>query len=94
MNILTVLLSVYLTLINIIAVAVTIYDKSCAKRRKWRIKESTLLLISALGGGVGMYLAMLAIRHKTRHPKFMLGIPLITAAELIVIFLIWRYIYA
>lgn len=46
-----------------------------------RVGERTLLLISVLGGGLGMYFTMLIIRHKTRHIKFMLGIPLIIIAE-------------
>lgn len=40
-----------------------------------------------------MYLTMLLIRHKTQKPKFMLGIPLIFFAELIIIFLVLRYAY-
>jgi uncharacterized membrane protein YsdA (DUF1294 family) len=39
------------------------------------------MLISALGGSVTMLVTMLVIRHKTRHIKFMLGIPLIIIAQ-------------
>ena len=59
-------------------IAVTIYDKWAAKNRpKKRTRESTLLLLSALGGSIAMLLTMYGIRHKTKHIKFMLGIPLI-----------------
>ena len=68
---------IYFIIINIIAIIVTIYDKLRAVNRRWRVKERTFLLISAVGGSIGMYLAMLLIRHKTRHLKFMLGIPII-----------------
>lgn len=93
MNIILFILAIYLILINLIAVIVTIYDKLCAVKRRWRVKESTLLLLSALGGSICMYITMLLIRHKTRHIKFMLGIPLILIVQLIIAFLIWRYLY-
>ena len=93
MNIFVIILAIYLILINLIAVIVTIYDKLCAVKRRWRVKESTLLLLSALGGSICMYITMLLIRHKTRHIKFMLGIPLILIVQLIIAFLIWRYLY-
>lgn len=83
---------IYLLAINIIAIIVTIYDKLCAIGRKWRIKENTLLLLSSLGGSIGMYITMLLIRHKTRHLKFMLGIPAILLFELLIIFLVWRFV--
>lgn len=93
MNILLIILAIYLILINLIAVIVTIYDKLCAVKRRWRVKESTLLLLSALGGSICMYITMFLIRHKTRHIKFMLGIPLILIIQIIIVFLIWRYLY-
>ena len=89
MNIFLFILAIYLILINLIAVIVTIYDKLCAVKRRWRVKESTLLLLSALGGSICMYITMLLIRHKTRHIKFMLGIPLILIFQLLIAFLIW-----
>ena len=93
MNIFLFILAIYLILINLITVIVTIYDKLCAVKRRWRVKESTLLLLSALGGSISMYITMLLIRHKTRHIKFMLGIPLILIFQLLIAFLIWRYLY-
>ena len=86
-------LYIYLIIINIIAVIVTIHDKHAAVKGNWRVKENTLLLISALGGSPAMYLTMLLIRHKTRKLKFMLGIPLILIGELIIICLVLHYAY-
>ena len=83
----------YLIIINLIAVIVTIHDKRAAVKGTWRVKENTLLLISALGGSPAMYLTMLLIRHKTRKPKFMVGIPMILIAELIIIYLVLHYGY-
>ena len=93
MSFFLIILAIYLLIINLIAVAVTIYDKICAVKRRWRVKESTLLLLSFLGGSIGMYITMLLIRHKTRHLKFMLGIPIILIFQLVIAFVIWRYLY-
>ena len=86
-------LTINLIIINIIAIIVTIHDKHAAVKGNWRVKENTLLLLSALGGAPAMYLTMLLIRHKTQKPKFMLGIPLIFIAELIIIYLVLHYAY-
>ena len=86
-------LFIYLIIINLIAVIVTIHDKRAAVKGTWRVKENTLLLISAFGGSPAMYLTMLLIRHKTRKPKFMVGIPLILIVELIIVYLVLHYGY-
>ena len=78
----------YFAIINIVAVIITCYDKHCAIRDKWRVKERTLLIVSALGGGIAMYVTMQLIRHKTKKLKFMLGIPLIVIAEIFLIALV------
>ena len=63
---------------SLVSVIVCIYDKIASKKLpKHRTRESSLLLLSALGGSRAMYLTMQLIRHKTKHMKFMLGIPLI-----------------
>ena len=73
----------YLALISLVAAVVTVYDKWAAKHRpRHRTPEKTLLILSALGGSVAMLLTMLGIRHKTKHPNFMVGIPLILAAQI------------
>lgn len=94
MNTLSVILIVYTATINIIAVIATVVDKVNAKLHRRRIRESTLLLISALGGSVAMLLTMNLIRHKTRHIKFMLGIPIIIILQVFTAIMIWSYFYA
>ena len=70
--------AIYLVAISLVSAIVTTYDKIAAKKLpKYRTRERTLLLLSALGGSVAMFLTMLTIRHKTKHVKFMLGIPII-----------------
>mgnify|MGYP003470315470 CR=1 FL=1 len=79
----------YLAIISLVSVIVCCYDKIAAKKfTKHRTRESTLLLLSALGGSVAMLLTMYAIRHKTKHAKFMIGIPLIIIAQIAIVALI------
>ena len=66
----------------ILALALTVSDKRRAIKHKQRISEFTLMLVALLGGSVTMYITMLIIRHKTRHLKFMLGIPVIILIQL------------
>ena len=73
---------VYWAVISLVTVIVTVYDKIAAKKRpKYRIRENTLLLLALLGGGVTEFVTMLVIRHKTQHKKFMIGLPVIIAAQ-------------
>lgn len=77
------LLIAYLLLINALGFGLMLLDKWKAKKNRWRIRESTLMLVAALGGSVGSLAGMYLFRHKTRHLKFTLGIPLILAAQCI-----------
>ena len=71
--------------ISLVSIIVCIYDKFASKHAtKHRTREATLLLLSALGGSVAMFLTMQLIRHKTKHVKFMLGIPLIIVAQVVI----------
>ena len=85
-------LLIYLCIISVISVIVCIYDKFAAKvAKRHRTREAVLLGLSALGGSVAMLATMFIIRHKTKHLKFMLGIPIIIviqAAALIVAFIV------
>ena len=82
------LLSFYLLIINALGFLLMLVDKWKAKKNRWRVRESTLLLIAALGGSVGSLLGMYLFRHKTQHLKFTLGIPLILAAQCFVVVLV------
>jgi uncharacterized membrane protein YsdA (DUF1294 family) len=60
-------------------------DKLKAKRGAWRIPEATLMGIAAVGGSIGALIGMYCFRHKTRHLKFALGLPLILVLQLIIL---------
>ena len=78
----------YFVIISIIAVIVTAKDKIRAMKNGRRTPEATLLLISALGGSLMMLVMMLLIRHKTKHAKFMIGIPVIIVLQVIAVYYI------
>ena len=73
---------IYLLLINAVGFGVMLYDKYLAKNNLWRIPEKTLLGIAAFGGSVGCWLGMYTVRHKTRHLKFTIGIPVILVIQI------------
>ena len=83
---------IYLFLINVAAISLTVLDKTRARQSGRRISERTLLIVSALGGSPGMYLTMRKIHHKTRHAKFMIGIPCIFVTQLLVVFFYFFFI--
>ena len=80
--------------VSLSALGLTVYDKWAAKHRtKSRIPERTLLTVAGLGGSVAMLLIMLLIRHKTRHAKFMVGLPLMILAQIALILIIFQVVF-
>jgi uncharacterized membrane protein YsdA (DUF1294 family) len=78
--------------LNLITFIIYGIDKFKAKKAKWRIPESTLILLALLGGSIGAWLGIKAWRHKTQHAKFYIGIPLIITGQIILlIYLIKAY---
>ena len=80
----------YLLIVNITAFILYGLDKRKAEKNKWRIKESTLIVIAALGGSVGALLGMIIFRHKTKHPKSFILVPLFLLLQVILGFLVFR----
>ena len=83
----------YIAIISLISIAACIYDKKISKKNKVELRtpEKTLMFLSFIGGGTAMYLTMLFIRHKTKHVKFMLGIPLMIALHAVIVYLLFHY---
>lgn len=85
------LILIYLLIINAAAFLLMLVDKLKAKKNLWRIPESTLMASALLGGSVGALLGMYTVRHKTKHKKFTVGIPLILIAQIVLaVFLIFK----
>lgn len=74
----------YLLLISLFTFILFGVDKKRARRKKWRIPETQLLLSSFLGGSIGALLGMYVFHHKTRHLKFSGGLPLILIIQVII----------
>ena len=87
-------LAIYLCTISLVSVIVCCYDKIAAKHNpKHRTRESTLFWLSILGGSIAMLITMHLIRHKTRHKRFMIGIPVIIVLQLVAALAIKFYLY-
>ena len=82
------LVLLYLIILNAAAFLLMLADKLKAKRGAWRIPEATLLGTAAFGGSIGALAGMYLFRHKTRHLKFTLGLPLILIAQIALAFLL------
>lgn len=78
------LLCLYLLIINALGLLIMLADKEKAKKHRWRIPESALLTVAALGGSIGCYAGMRVFHHKTRKPKFYIGVPVIFAVQLLI----------
>lgn len=72
-------------MLSIATVAITIIDKKRAENNGWRTPEKTLLTLALLGAALPEYVTMKKIRHKTKHSKFMIGLPVIMLLHLIII---------
>ncbi len=79
----------YVIGISLLACVLTVWDKRCARRGRWRVPERTLFALALLGGAAAMLLTMRAVRHKTRHRRFMWGLPLIIAAQ-VALLILWQ----
>ena len=82
---------IYLLIINIVSFALMGIDKSRAKRRVWRVSEKVLFLSAVLGGSLGAIAGMFAFRHKTKHLRFVLGLPVILLLQLTAALFLTRF---
>jgi uncharacterized membrane protein YsdA (DUF1294 family) len=85
----TKLILFYLLIINAVAFLLMLVDKQKARKKLWRIPESTLLLSAAIGGSIGSLAGMYTFRHKTKHLKFTLGVPAILIAQIALGLWLW-----
>lgn len=82
---------IVLAAVNIAAYFLMWQDKQRAIRQQWRIPERTLLLLSLLGGFIGIHLGRQHFRHKTQRWYFSLTV--IISAILWLVFLTCYFLY-
>lgn len=75
----------YLVIINALGFLLMLIDKEKAKKGAWRIPERTLMLVAAVGGSLGAMIGMRLFRHKTKHLKFLIGIPVLLVLHIILL---------
>ena len=77
---------------NIIIFFLYWIDKVKAKKNKWRISEATLIICAFLMGSIGALFGMSLLRHKTKHLKFKLLVPLAVIVNVGCFWLICSYL--
>ncbi len=83
----------YIITVSFISVLLTVYDKFASKKlKRYRVPEKVLFAAALFGGAAAEYITMKFIRHKTRHRRFMIGLPLIIALH-IIIFLLSYFVF-
>ena len=83
------LLYLYLLIVNAATFLLMLVDKQNARKNRWRIRERTLLLWAGLGGSLGAVMGMQLFRHKTKHIRFSIGLPVMLAVHIILLILIF-----
>ena len=74
-------LLVWFSVMSVILFFVMGHDKRLSRSHKRRISERNLFLLAIFGGALGGVLGMQIFRHKTQHPKFFLGFPLLALVQ-------------
>jgi uncharacterized membrane protein YsdA (DUF1294 family) len=79
----------YVALLSLFAFILYGVDKAKARRGAWRISEKALLLCGFLGGAAGALVAMQLFRHKTKHPQFSIGIPVMLVLHIVLVVVLY-----
>lgn len=82
----------YLLTVNVLGLLFMLTDKHRAKKNRWRIPESRLMLTALLGGSAGVLAGMYLFHHKTLHLKFSIGVPVILAVQAVLAALLLPYL--
>lgn len=79
----------YLIVANLAAFLMYGADKRRAKKNRWRISEKALIMVALIGGSVGALGGMYLFRHKTKHMKFVIGVPVILVIQIVIAYIVY-----
>jgi uncharacterized membrane protein YsdA (DUF1294 family) len=82
----------YLIIVNALSFLLMLVDKYEAQNKLWRIPEAVLMAVAGIGGSFGCYLGMKVCRHKTRHKKFSIGVPIMMAIHILIFWDLMRHL--
>ena len=80
----------YILLINLTTFIIVAYDKAKAKMKGRRVPEASFFALALIGGATGVFLGMQVFRHKTRHLAFAVGMPVMSAIDIALVYLWMR----
>lgn len=86
------ILAAYLAAVNLIGFFSMALDKRRARKGAWRVPEKRLFLWALAGGSLGSMAGLLVFRHKTRHVRFVLGLPLVFLLQAALLYLAALYL--
>ncbi len=66
------------------------YDKRQAEKGGWRVSEKSLMLYALFFGAAGIWAGMRVFRHKTKHIKFTVGVPICFVINIAALYFIIR----
>lgn len=84
---------IYLVVMNLITCILYGVDKLKAIARGRRTPERVLLGFTFWGGSIGALIGMQVFRHKTRHLKFQICVPLFLIIHIVLIVLLCIFLY-
>lgn len=84
---------IYFLGVNFFGFLTIAYDKHKAKSHGWRIPEMRFFLIGLVMGAPGIFIGMKVFRHKTQHKRFVVGIPVLIAINIIAGYFLLQRIY-
>ena len=87
-----IIVCVYIAVCSLVGFIAMCIDKSAACKGQYRIPERTLFTIAGIGGALGVLSGMYVLKHKTRHLKFTIGIPLLLVLNAAAVFLVFCFL--
>lgn len=82
----------YLIILNLAGFCLMGIDKRRSIKKAWRIPETTLIAVAFLGGGIGSFLGMNTFRHKTKHVRFVVLLPIAAGLYLILLLKLYQIV--